>query len=214
MINTTGVAYFSPANIFNTKDLLVQDTLDNITLDGAGRYSTIAVNRKDYGQFKRDNVYMEIGVSMPNTAALVDADQIEIYVQSGVEVDLSNIIVSPTDIPALSSNNDVWLNKQLTSTTRAEHISNIKPNDFGNKVIISKNSFEYQPDTTFFAQKFISFPLYNTSVADGKNTTFDDYYSIAIKPLAAFIANANVSVFVRFWHFKIPASDIGKLLEM
>ena len=215
-------AYYSPSNIFpflreKPSFLLEETAFDGLTLV-SGATQVKATDYTQYPVFKHNNAFMKVSVSIPDTAALTDADYIELYIQSGTSVDGGGKIVSPVNVPNLYCESDEYLGKKINSTDIVNYYPTGTQYKQGDKVIIKKSSFDYQADGTYFVTKFISFPLWNSNVTkvgfENSNTTFDKYYGVNIKPIGDFINNADASISVQFVVPNVLMEDIATLVKL
>jgi hypothetical protein len=212
--------YYSPSNIFphfkqKPNFLLPETSFNNITLvDNVAQAKAI-----DYNQymFKHNNAFMKVSVGINDTSALTNADYVEIFVQSGNTIDGNGKITSPATVKNLYYESDVYLGKQINATDKINEFHTSSQSKNGDSVLITKNSFDYQLDGTYFVTKFIAFPLWNSTVNkpgfENLNTMFDKNYGVAIKPFGSFINNANANVSVEFIVPNITMQDIASLAK-
>jgi hypothetical protein len=209
--------YFSPhslTNVFRDKPsyLLIETGLDAITLTG-GLYHTKAIDYTSYKMFERNQCFMRVSVEINNNSVLTDADTLEIFVESGLAVDVGNKITSPVNIPDITFESDKFFGKKVALNTIDNKYPDYDQYVSAEKVIISKDSFAMQNDNTFYVSKHIAFPIWNSSVKANKQTGFNPYYAVNFKPNGAFVGNANVKVSVQFLEMKMDMGAIGSIAK-
>lgn len=194
-------SYKAPSNVFSSLRSKPNYILEPQDLSGVtAAFKTKAINRLDHDFFDYGRVLMQLTVEIDNNAALTDADYIELAVQSGVEVDVNSKIVGGTTVPNISYEHDDYPGKRISSTVTLEKY--LKTNDevhsMTGKLKITKNSFAYQKDGTYYVTKHIAFPTVNTSVTNpaSANTLLDDFYGAVITPFGSMANNANVKISV------------------
>jgi hypothetical protein len=213
--------YYSPSNVFphfkQKPNFLLQETsFDDITLVD-DIVQAKAIDYTQYRMLKHNNAFMKVSIAINDASALTNADYVEIFVQSGNSVNGAGKITSPANVQNLYYESDMYLGKKINSTSVVDYFQVGVQFKQGNSALITKDSFDYQSDGTYFVTKFIAFPLWNSTVNtvgfENKNTMFDKNYGVAIKPFGAFINNANASVSVEFVVPNIDMQSIAKLTQ-
>jgi len=217
--------YISPtgydASLRNKPDyILTPQTLNGVS----ATFLTKAANKVEYKHFIYPKVFMKLEVEINNNASLVDADYLEIFVQSGIEVDVNNKIVNGVTVPYIAYENDRYPMKQINSTTQDTAVVDYYDTVYADEsagalrggLRIAKNSFAYQKDGTYYVTKYIAFPTMNTSVLNpanaNKNTALDNFYGAKITPFGAFINNANVKISMSMYAPDFPPSMLQDII--
>ena len=213
--------YISPVNnepsLRHKPDyILAPQTLAGVTTT----ILTKAANKMQYKHFSFGRVFMKLEVEINNNSALVDADYLEVFVESGVEIDVNDKIVNGVTVKYIAHENDRYPMKRINSTTLDTDVVDYFDTVFSDKsagalqggLRIKKDSFAYQKDGTYFVTKYIAFPTQNTSVLNplnaNKNTALDNFYGAKITPFGAFSDNANVKVSVSIYAPEFPVATL------
>lgn len=217
--------YISPVNVEPSLRLKPDYLLTPQTLNGVSTtFLTKAANKMQYKHFDYARVFMKLEVEINDNSALTSSDYLEVFVQSGTELDVNNKIVNGSTVSYIAYESDKYPGKKINSTSTEDGIVDYYLEVFADEsagslrggLRISKDSFSYQADGTYYVAKYIAFPMMNTSVLNpvnaGKNTALDNFYGMKITPFGAFVNNANVKLSASMYVPEFPVATFHQAI--